>query len=308
MTTSTDENDIPAVIIFAGPNGSGKSTISEAVVGDPGQFSGEYINADDIARTLRNLIPDYHTRNLKAAQIAEGRRLRALNEGRDFAFETVMSTPEKVALMTQAKAVGYRVSLFFVTTEDPEINVRRVAGRVADGGHAVEPDAVRRRYAAAMELLPAAFEHADQATVLDNSGASEDLRIVATKIDDDVEFPVESAALPWVAEKLAAPYMKRLASRELLSAVLADGRPVREAEAAHGKDYAGPILHATEHHVLQEVAGELLLHDRQLTATTQYVTGTIQNICYRYEHGKIVPADPAPDPAASPQGPKKSQP
>jgi predicted ABC-type ATPase len=287
IDTNEEEQGIPAVIIFAGPNGSGKSTLSEAVVGDPEQFSGEYINADDIARGLQNQIPDYLERNLKAARIAEQRRLQALHEGRDFAFETVMSTPEKVALMTQAKALGYRVSLFFVTTETPEINVRRVAGRVADGGHAVEPDAIRRRYAAAMALLPAAFEHADQAVVIDNSEAPGNLRIVATKTDEDVEFPVEDAILPWVAETLTGPYMSRLASRKLLTA-RSDGRPVRAAEAAHGKDYTGVLLRVTEQHALQDVEGELLLHDRQLAATTTYVAGQEQTVSYRYEHGKIV--------------------
>jgi len=292
--TNEDEKGIPAVIIFAGPNGSGKSTITEAVVGDPEQFSGEYINADDIARSLQDQISDYRERNLKAAQIAEDRRLQALRDGRDFAFETVMSTPEKVALMTQAKALGYRVSLFFVTTEDPEINVRRVAGRVADGGHAVEPDAIRRRYAATMGLLPAAFEHADQATVLDNSEKPGNLRIVATKADDEVEFPVEDTVLPWVAEKLIDPYMRRLSSHKLLSGVVSDGRSVRAAEAAHGKDYVGRVLRVTQWHVLQDVAGQLLLHDRQLTATEAFVEGQETTISYRYKHGKIEPVDTPP--------------
>src|SRR5260363_187615 len=98
MQQFANEKGIPAVIIFAGPNGSGKSTITEAIVNIPGQFSGEYINADDIARLLQDPISDDHRRNIKAAQIAQERRLQALHEGRDFAFETVMSTPEKVAL------------------------------------------------------------------------------------------------------------------------------------------------------------------------------------------------------------------
>ncbi len=43
----------PMMVVFAGPNGSGKSTInreflSTAIL----YFKGEYINADDIAKTL----------------------------------------------------------------------------------------------------------------------------------------------------------------------------------------------------------------------------------------------------------------
>src|SRR5260363_132343 len=71
MTRFANEKGIPAVIIFAGPNGSGKSTITEAIVNIPGQFSGEYINADDIARLLQDPISDDHRRNIKAAQIAQ---------------------------------------------------------------------------------------------------------------------------------------------------------------------------------------------------------------------------------------------
>lgn len=293
MTPSAETKGIPAVIVFAGPNGSGKSTITEAVVGDPDLFNGEYINADDIAKELQDQIQDYRERNVKAAQIAESRRLQALQDGRDFAFETVMSTPEKVALMTQAKALGYRVSLFFVTTEDPEINVQRVAGRVAAGGHDVDADAIRRRYAAAMELLPAAFEHADQATVLDNSEGPGNLRVVATKVDEDFQFPIEDALLPWVSKQLTEPYMRRLSSRKLLTALSQGGREVRPAEAAHGRDYAGLVVRVTDHHVLQDVGGELVLHDRQLVATGAFTQGQEQTICYRYEHGKIVAVDAA---------------
>ena len=96
------------VIVFAGPNGSGKSTINEAFLNDPrSRFTGEYINADDIAKTLTAQYPDYTARNIAAAEIAEARRKDAIAQGKPFAFETVMSTPEKIAILTQAKARGY---------------------------------------------------------------------------------------------------------------------------------------------------------------------------------------------------------
>lgn len=299
----TDQSDhkpqFPAVLVFAGPNGSGKSTITEAILSDPEQFEGEYINADDIARTLEQEIPDYLERNLKAAVVAEQLRVQAMSEGRDFAFETVMSTPEKVALMTQAKAVGYRVTLVFVTTEDPEINVQRVAGRVAVGGHAVDPDAIRRRHAAAMELLPAALEHADQATVVDNSQGRDGVVAVAYKIDDQVEIQDGAADVPWVREKLVDPLNSRQVSRRLMN-VAAAGRSVSPAEAKHGNDYAGTIRRVTRHHVLQEVDGKLVLHDRQLSATREFHEGQAQVVSYRYVHGKIPELD-EPDPRDSMQ-------
>ncbi|MEX3917865.1 zeta toxin family protein [Paraburkholderia sp. BR10872] len=285
-----DNPQFPAVLVFAGPNGSGKSTITEAILSDPAQFDGEYINADDIARALEPEIPDYLERNLKAAAMAEELRVQAMSEGRDFAFETVMSTPEKVALMTQAKALGYRVTLVFVTTQDPEINVQRVAGRVAVGGHAVEPDAIRRRYEAAMALLPAALEQADQATILDNSQGRDGIVVVANKIDDAIEIQESAADVPWVGEKLVEPLKARQLSRRLMN-VVAGGRTICGAEAKDGKDYSGEILRVTRHHVLQEVDGALILHDRQLVATREFHEGELQAVSYRYTHGKIAALD-----------------
>lgn len=138
MTKETSQEPIHA-IVFAGPNGSGKSTITSAVVENPALFKREYINADDIAKSLEVDIPNYRERNIKAATIAEERRLAAFEERRAVAFETVLSTPEKIALMTQAKAKGYEVTLVFVTTKDPEINVQRVSNRVDLGGTALRP-------------------------------------------------------------------------------------------------------------------------------------------------------------------------
>lgn len=54
-----------------------------------------------------------------------------------FTMETVFSHPDKVSFMQRAKDAGYKVYLYFVSTENPEINIKRVEGRVAAGGHDV---------------------------------------------------------------------------------------------------------------------------------------------------------------------------
>ncbi len=76
------ENDIvklPEVIAFAGPNGSGKTTITGMA-----KTVGEYINADDIKRTI--LCSD-----IEAAVKAEELRERMIEQRKDFTFETVLS-------------------------------------------------------------------------------------------------------------------------------------------------------------------------------------------------------------------------
>ena len=291
----------PSVIVFAGPNGSGKSTINGHVLRDPElNFQGEYINADDIAKTLVIDIPDARERSIKAAELAESRRQTAMSEGRPFAFETVMSTPEKVAIMTQAKTKGYDVSLVFVTLDDPERNVQRVVNRVALGGHDVDPDTVRRRYHSSMALLACAVEHADVALIVDNSSNDQPLD-VAIKQDGRLE-PLTAPLPEWVNEKLMKPYQGRAESRDKIqkafSAQCVGGAslPVvlADADASHGKIYRGKIVEVTAYHVLQQVgADKFVIHDRSLSMPQVLRNGRQATVGYAYNKGRI--AAPALD-------------
>ncbi len=81
-----------------------------------------------------------------AAEVADYIRHSLLDQGTSFTFETVMSFHDKVAFMEEAQRRGYRTYLYFVATEDPSINVGRVAERVRQGGHPVAEVVIRRRY------------------------------------------------------------------------------------------------------------------------------------------------------------------
>ena len=123
------DNPGPLLVVYAGPNGSGKSTITEEDLSGRG-FPDLYINADDIAR-VRKIGP------YEAAAQAAGIRRAALDAGISFAMETVMSTPDKIEFMREAKEKGYWVHLEYITTQDPDLNVLRVHDRALDGGHGV---------------------------------------------------------------------------------------------------------------------------------------------------------------------------
>lgn len=60
-----------------------------------------------------------------------------LNIVRQFTIETVMSDVRKMDYIRLAKQSGYRIYLYFVSTQDVEINIGRVAQRVQLGGHDV---------------------------------------------------------------------------------------------------------------------------------------------------------------------------
>jgi predicted ABC-type ATPase len=97
-------------------------------------------------------------------------RQMLLEQKASFTFETVMSHPSKVDLLSQAQASGYRTYLYFVATDDPAINVSRVRNRVKLGGHGVPEDKIEERYHRSLALLMDAIRHTNRAYIFDNSG------------------------------------------------------------------------------------------------------------------------------------------
>jgi predicted ABC-type ATPase len=155
----------PILLMVAGPNGSGKTTLTRQLRAD-GIVLGKYINPDDIAATL---IGSYRERVAAAQRLAETQRQDCLSRRQSFSFETVMSHASKIEILKQAHLLGYFNVLYFVGTENPELNVARVRQRVALGGHDVPPDRIIARYNRTMDLLPDAIRNADRVVLFDNS-------------------------------------------------------------------------------------------------------------------------------------------
>ncbi|MFZ4596425.1 MAG: zeta toxin family protein, partial [Verrucomicrobiaceae bacterium] len=65
-----------------------------------------------------------------ASVAADFLRQKLLEQRVSFSFETVMSSPDKVALLELAQRLGYRTYLYYIATDDPAINLARVKARV----------------------------------------------------------------------------------------------------------------------------------------------------------------------------------
>lgn len=96
------------IIFIAGPNGAGKTT-----------FAREFLQIANHAR-----------------------------RGQSFSFETTLSGRGYVRLIRQWRSDGYLVVMFFLSLASPEEAIARVAERVAQGGHNIPEDVIRRRFAA----------------------------------------------------------------------------------------------------------------------------------------------------------------
>lgn len=110
-----------------------------------------------------------------SADIAEFLRQKLLSSGVSFTYETVMSHPSKVDFLKSAKDAGYRVYLYYISTNDPDINVSRVEFRVTKKGHSVSPEIIKSRYKRSLNQLQLAVSCSDRAYIFDNSGAQAEL-------------------------------------------------------------------------------------------------------------------------------------
>jgi predicted ABC-type ATPase len=158
----------PRLIVVAGPNGSGKTSITEQLLMHAWMGGCVYVNPDLIAR---DEFGDWNAPDaiLKAAQRAAEIREECLRDGLSLAFETVLSVPDKVEFIRRARDAGFFVRLFFVGTEDPSINAKRVAMRVMEGGHDVPIPKIIARYSKSLANCAAVIRMVDRAYVYDNS-------------------------------------------------------------------------------------------------------------------------------------------
>lgn len=131
-----------------------------------------------------------------AADIADFLRYSLLNAEISFAYETVMSHQSKLEFFKKAKDKGYHIYLYFIATEDPEININRVEIRKIQNGHAVNADIIKKRYYKSLENLKNAVILSNRAYIFDNSGMISKL-IAEITGGKDVEIIDENSLPNW---------------------------------------------------------------------------------------------------------------
>ena len=131
------------IIIVAGPNGAGKTTFAREYLLKEANCP-DFVNVDLIAAGLSPFDPDRAA--IRAGRIMLAEIQRRTRKGESFALETTLSGHVYARLIPRWRKAGYRVRLIFLSLPTPEIAIARVAARVAQGGHHVASDVVRRRF------------------------------------------------------------------------------------------------------------------------------------------------------------------
>jgi predicted ABC-type ATPase len=156
------------IVIIAGPNGAGKTTFAREFLpreaGCP-----DFINADLIAAGLSPFDPEKAA--LRAGRLVLAEIRRRVEEGQSFAFETTLAGKNYARWIPRWRAAGYHVKLIYLSLPKVDIAVARVAARVAQGGHNVPEDVVRRRFESGLRHFNVLYRGFVNSWVLyDNSG------------------------------------------------------------------------------------------------------------------------------------------
>ena len=174
MKTQTSSKEIvlmmsklPKLYIIAGCNGAGKTTASFTILPEVLNCK-EFINADEIAKGLSPFQPESVA--MQAGRIMLARMDELLQKGETFAFETTLATKSYKQKIEWAQANGYEVTLLFFWLDSPNIAKKRVAQRVAEGGHNIPLETIERRYYNGIANLFAIYiDMVDICYIFDNS-------------------------------------------------------------------------------------------------------------------------------------------
>jgi predicted ABC-type ATPase len=159
---------IPCIYVLAGTNGAGKSSIGGAMF----RLSGaEYLNPDEATTRILSANPAITREEANRAAWNEGKRLleRAIDERRDFAFETTLGGRTIAALLGKALSAGIEVRVWYVGLESPELHIERVRSRVKKGGHDIPETKIRERYVRSRWNLIQLLPELTEVIVYDNS-------------------------------------------------------------------------------------------------------------------------------------------
>ena len=160
------------ITVLAGINGAGKSSVAGAYVR---QMGGDYYNPDEFTRSLLAQHPGMDPGEANSLAWTRGKELleRAIADGGDFVFETTLGANTIPRLLALAAQEGMAVRMFFVGLASAEHHLRRVAARVAGGGHDIPEAKIRQRWENSRLNLIALLPHLTELQVWDNSAEAD---------------------------------------------------------------------------------------------------------------------------------------
>lgn len=156
----------PFIFVLAGVNGAGKSSVGGHLLLDRGLT---WYNPDTFTRELMaNRGMPLADANAAAWEAGRARLERAIAQGENFAFETTLGASTIPRLLQQA-GVTHDVFLWYCGLATVEHHLKRIAARVAVGGHDIAEAKVRERWKTSRTHLIRLLPCLAQLQVYDNT-------------------------------------------------------------------------------------------------------------------------------------------
>lgn len=190
----------PELTIIAGPNGAGKSCLCPFYV-SPASFDG-----DKLVMRLRREHPEWPDRWVSGtvASELEKQKTEALQQKRDFAFETNFSSDMVLRMIQDFREAGFKVSLVYFGLYSEEESVSRVIHRVQTGGHDVADDVIRFNFNEGLRNAQQHLHLFDNITFID--GNSDYGQIIALHISKSQTHKVVDTPPLWFKEQFEVAF------------------------------------------------------------------------------------------------------
>jgi predicted ABC-type ATPase len=147
---------MPTCFIIAGVNGAGKTTFALNYLSKITDCK-RFINADLIAAGLSPLEPEREL--VAASRIFLQEIENCITRRENFAFETTLAGRGYLKLIERLHNQGWQIELLYLALPNIEMSVKRVAERVAYGGHNISITAIYRRFPRSLFNLFYQYRH-----------------------------------------------------------------------------------------------------------------------------------------------------
>ena len=153
--------------IFAGVNGSGKSTLYKTNFLNKDIKNSIRINTDEIVYSFGDWKSSID--QIKAGKIAIQLRNKCFLEEKSFNEETTLTGKTIIKIIDKAKNLDYKIYLYYIGIDNPEIAKERVKNRIARGGHGISSNLIEKRYYESLQNLEKILSKCDLIEIYDNS-------------------------------------------------------------------------------------------------------------------------------------------
>jgi predicted ABC-type ATPase len=198
------------ITVLAGVNGAGKSSIVGSFIRQGG---GDYYNPDEATKELLQKNPGLapNTANGLAWSVGKERIERAIAEGTDFVFETTLGANTITQLLLRATREGMAIKVCFVGLASVQHHLRRVAARVAAGGHDIPEAKIRERWENSRLNIIRLLPHLAEFVLWDNSaeaGGTAAPVLLLHCVDGKITAPKDLSTTPEWAKPIVAAALK----------------------------------------------------------------------------------------------------